>query len=531
MADESANPADRVLIFDTTLRDGEQSPGCSMDIAEKLKVAEALVELGVDIIEAGFPIASPGDCEAVRQVAERYSDRAVICALARCRPDDIDRAWEALQHAANVRIHVFLATSSIHRQYKLKMDKSEIIRTAVESVKRAVGKFDGRDQPNVEFSPEDAARTELDFLAEVVERAIEAGATTVNIPDTVGYALPSGYRRVIEHLRTHVSNIDRAVISTHCHDDLGMAVANSLAGVEAGARQIECTINGLGERAGNAALEEVVMALRTRQDYYGCTTGINTPRLYRTSQAVSIATGMKVQRNKAIVGQNAFAHEAGIHQHGILQERTTYEIMRPEDVGYVGTSLVLGKHSGRHAFRDRVESLGYTLDEATLQAVFEDFIRLADKKKDVYDADISALIEQRSDTVSVKWRITGFHTSAGTGTIPTATIELEFEDGSRRQDAATGDGPIDAVFRTLERITGCEARLENYEVRSVSSGKDALGEVSVSVQVRGRSHQGRGISTDIIEASAEAYLMALNRAAAAQKERNESSSDSPARGN
>ncbi|MCA9117140.1 MAG: 2-isopropylmalate synthase, partial [Planctomycetaceae bacterium] len=391
------------------------------------------------------------------------------------------------------------------------MDKEEIIARAVAGTERAKRYCD-----DVEFSPEDAARTEIDFLCEVVERAIAAGATTVNIPDTVGYATPTHMHRVISALVNRVPNIDQAVISTHCHDDLGLAVANSLAGVEAGARQIECTINGLGERAGNAALEEVVMALRTRQDHFQCTTGINTPRLCRTSQIVSSATGMKVQRNKSIVGQNAFAHEAGIHQHGILQERTTYEIMRPEDVGYVGSSLVLGKHSGRHAFRDRIESLGYTLDETTLQAVFEDFIRLADKKKDIYDADVTALIEQRSDSVSEKWKIVSCHSSAGTGTIPTATIQLEFEDGTRQQDAATGDGPIDAVFQTLERITGCNARLENFEVRSISGGKDALGEVTVVVQMYGRSYQGRGISTDIIEASGEAYLMALNRAVASQ---------------
>ncbi|MEX0716559.1 MAG: 2-isopropylmalate synthase, partial [Planctomycetaceae bacterium] len=343
----SASTSDNVIrIFDTTLRDGEQSPGCSMNTEEKLQIAAALVELGVDIIEAGFPISSPGDFDAVQRIARQFGDRTTICALARCRKEDIDRAWEALKDAENTRIHVFLATSSIHREHKLKMDKSQIVATAVEMVKRAAGYC-----PNIEFSPEDAARTELDFLCEVVEKAIDAGATTVNIPDTVGYAVPKQYGDVIRHLKENVPNIGKAVISTHCHDDLGLAVANSLAGVENGARQVECTINGIGERAGNAALEEIVMALRTRRDYFGCETNIVTTKLFPTSQLLQRITGVPVQRNKAIVGRNAFAHEAGIHQHGILQERTTYEIMRPEDIGYVGENLVLGKHSGRHAFR------------------------------------------------------------------------------------------------------------------------------------------------------------------------------------
>jgi len=498
---------DKIIIFDTTLRDGEQSPGCSMNTTEKLQVARALVELGVDVIEAGFPIASPGDFEAVREIARECGDRSIICGLARCIPEDIDRAWEALRDAKKSRIHVFLATSSIHRQHKLKMDKDEIVRTAVEMVKRAAGYCS-----DVEFSPEDAARTELDFLCEVVERAIEAGATTVNIPDTVGYATPAHYRKVIETLKSSVPNIDRAVISTHCHNDLGLAVANSLAGVEAGARQVECTINGLGERAGNAALEEIVMALRTRSDYFGLETTINTRKLYPTSHLVSAITGMKVQRNKAIVGQNAFAHEAGIHQHGILQERTTYEIMRPQDVGFVGTNLVLGKHSGRHAFRDRVKTLGHELDDATFQKVFDDFIALADKKKEVYDSDIVALIENRIGDTQDRWTLVSFHTSAGTGAIPTATLELQCDGKEIFCDAATGDGPVDAVFRAMERIIGVSAKLEDFSVRSVSSGKDALGEVSVQISsARGKAYHGKGVSTDIIEAGARAYLKALNK--------------------
>jgi 2-isopropylmalate synthase len=498
--------SDTITIFDTTLRDGEQSPGCSMNTAEKLEVAHALVELGVDVIEAGFPIASPGDFEAVQQVSRTYGDRATICALARCRVDDIDRAWSSLEDAERRRLHVFLATSSIHREFKLKMDKSQIVETAVEMVKRAAEYCD-----DIEFSPEDAARTELDFLCEVVEKTIDAGATTINIPDTVGYATPAQFGSVFRHLTDNVPNIEKAILSAHCHNDLGLAVANSLAAVEQGARQIECTINGLGERAGNAALEEIVMAIATRGDAFGCSTGVKTSRLFPTSRLVSSITGMKVQRNKAIVGQNAFAHEAGIHQHGMLQERTTYEIMRPEDVGFIGTNLVLGKHSGRHAFRDRVVQLGYTLDDTVFQTVFDDFITLADKKKEIYDSDIAALVDNRIGGGTDHWTLVSLHTSAGTDTIPTATIELQDEQETVCRDAATGDGPIDAVFRVLERLTGIDAKLEEYEVRSVSKGKDAQGEVLVEIVVGGQHYHGKGVSTDIIEASARSYLKALNK--------------------
>jgi 2-isopropylmalate synthase len=502
--------SDRVIIFDTTLRDGEQSPGCSMNTAEKLEVAAALVDLGVDVIEAGFPIASPGDFEAVEAIARQFGDRGpTICGLARCRDDDIDRAGNALKEAKNRRIHVFLATSSIHRQHKLKMDKTEIVARAMESVKRAKGFCD-----DIEFSPEDAARTELDFLTEVVEKAIDAGATTVNIPDTVGYATPSQYFTVISHLKKHVRNIERAIISTHCHNDLGLAVANSLAGLEAGARQVECTINGLGERAGNAALEEVVMTLRTRQDLYHLSTGINTRRLCATSRLVSKITGMLVQRNKAIVGQNAFAHEAGIHQHGMLQERTTYEIMRPEDVGFTGSNLVLGKHSGRHAFRDRIVHLGYDFDEATFEKVFDDFIALCDKKKSVYDADIAALVENRVVEAPDRWKLVTFHTSAGTGIIPTASVQLQEEGRPAACDAAIGDGPIDAVFNAMERITGIEVKVQNYQVRSLTVGQEAQGEVLVEIVYHNQVFHGKAASTDIIEASAQAFLRALNKVAA-----------------
>ncbi len=499
--------SDHIIIFDTTLRDGEQSPGCSMNTPEKLEVARALVELGVDVIEAGFPIASPGDFEAVRLVARELGDRATICGLARSLEKDIDRAWEALQDAERKRIHVFLATSSIHREHKLKMDKSQIVERAVESVKRAKGYCD-----DVEFSPEDAARTEPDFLCEVVEKTIAAGATTVNIPDTVGYAVPRQYYDVIRMLKDNVPNIDQAVISAHCHDDLGLAVANSLAAVEAGARQVECTINGLGERAGNAALEEVVMALRTRNDYYGVDTRINTKRLYPTSHLVSRITGMQVQRNKAIVGQNAFAHEAGIHQHGILQNRATYEIMRKEDVGYVGTNLVLGKHSGRHAFRERVSELGFTLDDAAMEQAFNDFIVLADKKKDIYDADIVALIDERLVPGAERFVLESFHASSGSGMVPTATLGLRCGDGPVVHEPAIGKGTMDAVFNAINRITGIEAKLEDFQVRSVSQDQDALADVQIKLTVGGRGYYGKSVSTDTIEASVRAWLKALNRA-------------------
>lgn len=499
-----------ITIFDTTLRDGEQSPGCSMTTDEKLEVAKALVELGVDVIEAGFPIASPGDFEAVKRIAQEFGARTMICGLARCRKDDIDRAAEALKHAEKARMHVFLATSKIHMEHKLKMTPAEIVSVAVEMVKRAVDHI-----PNVEFSPEDAARTEVNFLCEVVEKAIEAGATTINIPDTVGYATPQQYYNVIRHLKTHVPNIEKAVISTHCHNDLGLAVANSLAAVEAGARQIECTINGLGERAGNAALEEIVMALRTRADHYKVETRINTPKLFATSRLVSRITGMMVQRNKAIVGQNAFAHEAGIHQHGILQERSTYEIMRPEDVGYVGANLVLGKHSGRHALRDRVKHLGFDVTDTLFEQIYNELMTLADKKKEIYDSDIVALIENVTGESRDEWELIKFHTLAGTDVLPTATLEMK-RVGSDEiiRDAATGDGPVDAVFCALDRICGLSGRLAEYIVRSVSSGKDAQGEVSIALEVEGRTYHGRGLSTDIVAASAQAYLKAINRALA-----------------
>lgn len=497
----------RLIIFDTTLRDGEQSPGASMNLAEKLEVALALKDLGVDVIEAGFPIASPGDFESVREIA-RQVQGPVICGLARCNPADIDRAWEAVKEASRPRIHVFLATSAIHREFKLKMSREEIIQRAIEGVRRARGYCD-----NIEFSPEDAARTELDFLAEVVERAIEAGATTVNIPDTVGFAVPEQYAAAIRHLKKHVRNIDQAVISVHCHNDLGLAVANSLAALTEGARQVECTINGLGERAGNCALEEVVMAVKTRQEYFGLECAVQTRQLYHCSRLVSHVTGIAVQRNKAVVGQNAFAHEAGIHQDGLLKERSTYEIMNPEDVGLLRTELVLGKHSGRHALRQRILDLGYHLNEDQLQRVYDAFKVLADKKKVIYDNDVEALAEAQIHSGPALWTLEAFTCNAGTGTIPSAAVCLWHKEGRIVREAATGDGPIDAVFKTIERITGIDVHLKDYRVRSVTVGEDAQGEVQVEAEYHGKPFRGRGVSTDIIEASALAFLQVINRVA------------------
>ncbi len=498
---------DRLIIFDTTLRDGEQSPGASMTLPEKLEVARALNDLGVDVIEAGFPIASPGDFEAVQSIA-RQIEGPTICGLARCNNADIDRAWEALKDSPRPRIHVFLATSAIHREFKLHMAKEEILRRAVEGVKRAKGYCD-----DVEFSPEDASRTELDFLVEVVEHAIEAGATTINIPDTVGYAVPHQYGAIFAHLKKHVRNIDRAILSCHCHDDLGLAVANSLCAVLDGARQVECTINGIGERAGNCSLEEVVMALRTRQDFYKVRTGINTRKLYQTSRMVSHVTGIQVQRNKAIVGQNAFAHEAGIHQDGMLKERSTYEIMNPEDVGLPRTELVLGKHSGRHALRQRVQDLGYHLNDEQLQRVFDSFKALADRKKVIYDADIEALAEAQMYAGPVLWVLEAVTCNAGSGTIPSAAVCLWNRDGTIIREATVGDGPVDAVFKAIERITGVEVELRDYRVRSVSVGEDAQGEAHVEAEYNGRILTGRAVSTDIVEASALAFLQVINRIA------------------
>lgn len=497
----------KIVIFDTTLRDGEQSPGASMNLTEKMELAAALVDLGVDVIEAGFPVSSPGDFQAVAEISKSVRG-SVICGLARCRTDDIDRAWEALKHAEQARIHVFLATSAVHREKKLEMDKEEVIRGAVEGVKRAAGYTD-----DVEFSPEDASRTETDFLCEVVEAAIAAGATTVNIPDTVGYATPQHMGKVISTLRNRVPNIDKAVISVHCHNDLGLAVANSLAAVEAGAGQVECTVNGLGERAGNCSLEEIVMALKTRNDYYHADTQIVTRRLVPSSRLVANITGIQVQRNKAIVGRNAFAHEAGIHQAGMLKERTTYEIMRPEDVGFAKTDLVLGKHSGRAALANRAKEMGYHLENEQLNAVFGQFKVLADKKKEIYDGDVAALIEQQIHTGSEHWSLVSYHVVTGSGETPEVTLNLARGDERFSTTMSAGDGPIDAIFLAIEEITGYTVVCKDFNVHSVTVGKDAQGEVMVQVEYNDLLYRGRGISTDSVEASAMAFLNAINRIA------------------
>ena len=504
--------AGRVYVFDTTLRDGEQSPGASMNREEKLQVARALVRLKVDIIEAGFPIASPGDFDAVKAIAEEL-DGPVIAALARSLEKDIKAAGNAVKNAKRPRIHVFLATSAIHREFKLKKAKDEIVRQAVQSVQMAKAFCS-----DIEFSPEDASRTEPEFLCEVVEAVINAGATTVNIPDTVGYAVPEQYGALIRTLKTKVSNIDKAIISVHCHDDLGLAVANSLAGVKNGARQVECTINGIGERAGNAALEELVMAMRTRQDFYdGFHTMIDAKKIVSTSRLVSMLTGIHVQRNKAIVGENAFAHESGIHQDGMLKERSTYEIMHPADVGLEQTKLVLGKHSGKHAFNSRLKELGYTLSDAEVESAFDRFKILCDKKKTVYDADLAAIVEDQLESAAPIWEMDLLQVTTGKHVTPMAAVRLKRGE-ERFEDAAIGDGPIDAMIKAIDRITGVKAKLLDYQVHSITDDKEAQGEVDMKVDVDGVTIHGRGISTDIIEASGKAYLNAICRGIARHHE-------------
>jgi 2-isopropylmalate synthase len=495
----------RVVIFDTTLRDGEQSPGCSMMPAEKLRIAKALADLGVDVIEAGFPAASKGDWESVHTIAREVKG-PIICGLARSSREDIDKAYSAIKIAARHRIHVFLATSAIHREHKLNMAKEEILRAAVDAVRYAHSLC-----ADVEFSPEDASRTELEFLAQVVEAVIAAGATTINIPDTVGYTTPQEFMEVFAYLKQHVRDIDQVVLSVHCHNDLGMAVANSLSAALAGARQIECTINGIGERAGNCSLEEVVMALKTRESFYGLTTAINSARLYPTSRLVSTITGMPIPRNKAIVGENAFAHESGIHQHGMLKHHSTYEIMRPQDVGLSRTHLVLGKHSGRHALRERIRELGFDLPEAELNRVFDEFKALADKKKELFDGDIESLVLRAGDSAVGPWLIETLWTSATSGSAASAVVRLAHSDGHHVEQGATGDGPIDAAFKAIELATGISIKLNKFEVRSVTEGEDAQGEAIVYVEHNQRSYRGSSISTNIIESSARAYIEVINR--------------------
>lgn len=496
---------DRIRIFDTTLRDGEQAPGCSMTLREKLRAARALSELNVDVIEAGFPAASPGDFESVKAIADENLG-PVICGLARCNAADIEKVHAAVKGADQHRIHVFVATSQIHREHKLKMAKEEIIKSAVGAITMARELCE-----DVEFSPEDASRTELTYLAEVVSAAIEAGASTVNIPDTVGYTVPAEFDELFRYLRKHVARIDEITLSVHCHNDLGMAVANSLAAVHAGARQIECTINGIGERAGNCSLEEVVMAIKTRAEFFNVETGIDTTRLYPTSRLVSSITGMHLPRNKAIVGENAFAHEAGIHQHGMLQHASTYEIMRPEDVGLSKSNLVLGKHSGRHAFRSRVRELGFELDEFETNRAFHEFKKLADKKKDVYDGDIEAIIMNVDNASVGPWTLKSLAVQTSTDQLAQASVVLIGEEGTETSETASGDGPIAAAFQALEKVTGVTLTLKNFELHSATIGEDAQGEVTVTVEHDGDSYRGNGTSVDIVEAGSRAYLEVINR--------------------
>jgi 2-isopropylmalate synthase len=492
-------------IFDTTLRDGEQSPGASLNLKEKLEIARALEQLGVDIIEAGFPITSQGDFESVTAIAAEITG-CTIAGLARCTEKDVRRAGEAVKHAKRGRVHVFCATSKIHREFKLKKAKEEIIRMTRENVQLARSYVE-----DVEFSPEDSSRTELDYLAEVVHAAIEAGATTINCPDTVGFATPQEHERMFAYLIKHVPGADKVIFSAHCHNDLGLAVANSLAAIAGGARQVECTINGIGERAGNASLEEIVMALKTRHDTFPYATRINTKKLVPTSRLVSTLTGLHVQRNKAIVGENAFAHESGIHQDGMLKHKSTYEIMVPADVGWAQSRNVLGKHSGRHAYKTRLEELGYRLTEDELNKAFEKFKTLCDKKKEIYDEDLEAIVEEQLENVEQIFKLKSVQVVAGTSGMPTATVSLLDSNGEEITDAAIGDGPIDAMFAVIQRITHISAELVNYEVRSVTEGKDAQGEATVELVHSERKIRGRGVSTDILEASAKAYLAAINR--------------------
>lgn len=503
---------DRLYIFDTTLRDGEQSPGASLTSDEKLEVALQLAELGVDIIEAGFPIASPDDAAAVERIAAEVKG-PIIAGLARCKPDDIDVAWESLSAGENVRLHTFISTSDIHLKHQFRMTREEALEHAVAMVKRAK-----KYVSDVEFSPMDATRSDWDYLYRVLEAVIDAGATTINIADTVGFATPGEFGKLIASIRERVPNSDRAIISVHCHNDLGMAVANSLSAVLNGARQVECTINGIGERAGNAALEEIVMATRTRSDIYCVETGIDSSQIYKTSRLVSNLTGIVVQPNKAVVGSNAFAHESGIHQDGVLKERTTYEIMDARNVGLSDSTLVLGKHSGRHALRKRFEEMGYRLSEEEVNRAFIRFKEIADKKKEITSKDLEAIMADEIVAVEELYQVRRLQVSCGYPAVPTATVELRLPNGEDRMEVATGTGPVDACYKAISRMIDVPVRLVEYSVRSVTSGIDALGEVAVRIDSAGRTFHGRGADPDIIVASAKAYLNAINKAAAAPRE-------------
>lgn len=495
-----------IRIFDTTLRDGEQCPGASMNKEEKLAIARQLARLNIDVIEAGFPIASRDDFEAVRLISHEV-EGPIIAGLARAKEEDIDRAWEALKGAPKPRIHTFLSTSDIHLKHQFRLTREEALKRAAEMVRRARGYLE-----DVEFSPMDASRSDPMYLCEVIEAVIEAGAGTVNIPDTVGYSIPEEFGALIKGIRENVKNIDHAVISVHCHNDLGLAVANSLAAVLNGAGQVECTINGIGERAGNASMEEIVMALRTRKDFYKADTKVVTEEIFKASRLVSNITGMVVQPNKAVVGANAFAHESGIHQDGLLKEKTTYEIMRPESIGLVQSRLVLGKHSGRHAFSTRLKEMGYELSQDELNKAFERFKRLADQKKEVYDEDLEAIVTDEVYRILETYILKYIHVESGSDMNPTATIGIEVE-GETFTKVGKGDGPVDAAYKTIDAITKTKSHLVSYDVKSITGGTDAMGEVMVRLEEDGRTAIGHGADTDIIVASAKAYLNALNKLA------------------
>jgi len=502
---------ERVIIFDTTLRDGEQAAGGTLNVQEKLEIARQLERLGVDVIEAGFPISSPGDFEAVKLITKEVR-APIICALARAAAEDIDQAWEAIREAAHPRIHVFLSSSDIHLGYQLKKSREEVLHTAREMVARAKKYTD-----DIEFSPMDASRTAPEYIYQILETVIDAGATTVNIPDTVGYAIPDEFGNLIEGILHNVPNISKAIISVHCHDDLGLAVANSLEAVRRGARQVECTINGIGERAGNASLEEIVMAIRTRKDFFHLTTKVNTTQIYKTSRLVSELTGFVVQPNKAIVGANAFRHESGIHQDGVIKMPITYEIMDPKTVGIPASSLVLGKLSGRHAFKERLAELGYSLSEEDFDHAFTAFKELADKKKGITDRDIESLIAEEQRTVSEVYHLDRVQVSCGDRGIPTASVRLIGPEGQALADAALGTGPVDAVYKAINRIVDVPNELTEFTVKSVTEGIDAIGEVLIRIESEGITYNGRGADTDIIVASAKAYMNALNRLLASKK--------------
>lgn len=511
MSNNNEPKNDKVIIFDSTLRDGEQSPGATLNIDEKLEVARQLARLGVDVIEAGFPISSPGDFEAVRRIAEEI-EGPIICPLARAKPDDVDRAWEAVRPAKRKRIHVFMSSSDIHLREVMKLSRTEAIEATRAMVSRARAYCE-----DVEFSPMDATRSETAYVCEMVKVAIDAGATTINIPDTVGYSIPSEFKRFIEDIRRGTSNIEKAVISVHCHNDLGLSTANSLAALEAGARQVECTINGIGERAGNAALEEIVMAINTRREFYNLYTSVDVSEILKASRLVSNMTGIFVQPNKAVVGANAFAHESGIHQDGVLKSRHSFEIMDPQAIGLEGSQLVMGKHSGRHALRARLSALGYDLGPDALNRAFIAFKELADRKKVISDPDLEAIVADEMRARVEVYHLDHVQVSCGDKDMPTATIRIIGPNAEVLADASLGNGPVDAIYNAINRLIKIPNHLIEYTVHSVTAGLDAVGEVTIRIESDGRVFVGRGADTDILVASAKAYMHALNKLAVVQQ--------------